>query len=562
MQRRTRWIATAGLAVAMAGGIAAAAAGGDTDQELTGATRDRAVAAALAATGGGTVLETEAGDDGAAYGVEVRLADGRQVEVNLDEASRSSARRPTRTSPGRTRDDDPRRPAARLGIGLVLALAVAACGSGGRAAGPAPAPASADAAAACVKKEQGTGCLPLAPEGRRVDRSTPVFSKPTEITNPLFPIAEVDPVAPARHRRRQAVPGRGHPAPRHQDHHLERPAGVDAHSPVRRLLRRAHPRGRARLVRPGRRRVGLVLRRGRLQLRGRRRRRHPRHLAGRQGRPAGHDHARQPAPRPGLPAREHPRAGLRGGDGEVHRPARARAKGSGRRRRGHPASCTWTAPPRSKTFAPGYGEFSAGGGGDLEEVALAVPADAAGGSLPPELAALAGGARSSFDAAGAGRWAAASSEVDAMDAAWKRVRRTGDARAAGRPDDRRPRHAGQGGRRPRPGPRPSGGPGGRAGRPRPPAPPPAPAEVDLDRLDLWARQLQVDAAAGDRGAVAGDVATLQTVWDRVGHTADPAAAARVGADLAALGRTADGKDLGVAAAAVSAFRESLSAVRP
>jgi len=84
MQRRTKWIATAGLAVAMAGGIAAAAADGDTEQELTGSTRDRAVAAALAATGGGTVLETEEGDDGAAYGVEVRLADGRQVEVNLD----------------------------------------------------------------------------------------------------------------------------------------------------------------------------------------------------------------------------------------------------------------------------------------------------------------------------------------------------------------------------------------------------------------------------------------------------------------------------------------------
>jgi uncharacterized membrane protein YkoI len=86
MRRRTRWIATAGLAAAMAGGIAAAAAGDDSDQELTGPTRDRAVAAALAATGGGTVLEAEAGDDGAAYAVEVRLADGRQVEVNLDES--------------------------------------------------------------------------------------------------------------------------------------------------------------------------------------------------------------------------------------------------------------------------------------------------------------------------------------------------------------------------------------------------------------------------------------------------------------------------------------------
>ena len=105
MQRRTRWIATAGLAVAMAGGIAAAAVGGDTDQELTGATRDRAVAAALAATGGGTVLETEAGDDGAAYGVEVRLADGRQVEVNLDEVFRVVGQEPDEDKPG---EDDGR----------------------------------------------------------------------------------------------------------------------------------------------------------------------------------------------------------------------------------------------------------------------------------------------------------------------------------------------------------------------------------------------------------------------------------------------------------------------
>jgi uncharacterized membrane protein YkoI len=84
----------------MAGGVAAAAAGGDPDQQLTGATRDRAVAAALAATGGGTVLETEAGDDGAAYGVEVRLADGRQVEVQLDQAFRVVGREADEDRPG------------------------------------------------------------------------------------------------------------------------------------------------------------------------------------------------------------------------------------------------------------------------------------------------------------------------------------------------------------------------------------------------------------------------------------------------------------------------------
>ena len=99
MQPRTRWIVGAGLAAAIAAGTAAAAAGGDDDQELTGATRDRAVAAALAATGGGTVVETEAGDDGAAYGVEVRLDDGRQVEVNLDESFKVIRQEPDEDQP-------------------------------------------------------------------------------------------------------------------------------------------------------------------------------------------------------------------------------------------------------------------------------------------------------------------------------------------------------------------------------------------------------------------------------------------------------------------------------
>jgi hypothetical protein len=85
---KRRWIAGAVLAIviaAAAGGLAVATgAVGDDDQPLTGSTHDRAVEAALEYTGGGTVTETETGDDGAAYGVEVRLPDGSQVEVNLD----------------------------------------------------------------------------------------------------------------------------------------------------------------------------------------------------------------------------------------------------------------------------------------------------------------------------------------------------------------------------------------------------------------------------------------------------------------------------------------------
>lgn len=88
MQRTTKFIAGGAVAVVAIAGVAgigiAAASGGDDDQPLTGSTLDQAVAAALEETGGGTVTETEVGDDGAAYGVEVLLDDGTQVEVNLD----------------------------------------------------------------------------------------------------------------------------------------------------------------------------------------------------------------------------------------------------------------------------------------------------------------------------------------------------------------------------------------------------------------------------------------------------------------------------------------------
>lgn len=85
MRMRTAVIATGivGVALAGGGGIAWAVSGGD-ERPLTGPARDRAVAAALRHTGGGSVTETETGEGGAAYEVEVRLANGRQVEVALD----------------------------------------------------------------------------------------------------------------------------------------------------------------------------------------------------------------------------------------------------------------------------------------------------------------------------------------------------------------------------------------------------------------------------------------------------------------------------------------------
>ncbi len=86
MNKRTKWMVGAGLAVAVVlGGAGTVLAGNaDDDAQLTGDARDRAVAAVKAHVGEGEVTDTELGDDGAAYGVEILKADGAQVEVNLD----------------------------------------------------------------------------------------------------------------------------------------------------------------------------------------------------------------------------------------------------------------------------------------------------------------------------------------------------------------------------------------------------------------------------------------------------------------------------------------------
>jgi hypothetical protein len=84
--KRTRWIVSGAVAVALIGGgtaIAVATGAGD-DTPLTGSNLTRATAAALEHTGGGTVIESEIGDDGAVYSVEIRRDDGSVVEVSLD----------------------------------------------------------------------------------------------------------------------------------------------------------------------------------------------------------------------------------------------------------------------------------------------------------------------------------------------------------------------------------------------------------------------------------------------------------------------------------------------
>jgi uncharacterized membrane protein YkoI len=88
MQRRTK-IAVVVTAIMGVGVMEAVVALGSDDAEderpITGSALEQASAAALAHTGGGTVADTEVGDEDSYYEVEVQRPDGSEVDVQLDE---------------------------------------------------------------------------------------------------------------------------------------------------------------------------------------------------------------------------------------------------------------------------------------------------------------------------------------------------------------------------------------------------------------------------------------------------------------------------------------------
>ena len=89
-----------------------------------------------------------------------------------------------------------------------------------------------------------------------------------------------------------------------------------------------------------------------------------------------------------------------------------------------------------------------------------------------------------------------------------------------------------------------------------------PAEIELARLDLWAAQLLVDAAADAPGAVTSDVTTLEIVRDRIAHTVDAATAEQLDARLGDLRTAADGEDLDAAVDAATQLRDLLATLIP
>jgi hypothetical protein len=78
-----------GVLVAVAGGAIALAGGSDSEGGITGPQADRAIRAALEATGGGTANAVERdNENGATWEVEVSTPEGNTVDVRLDEKYR------------------------------------------------------------------------------------------------------------------------------------------------------------------------------------------------------------------------------------------------------------------------------------------------------------------------------------------------------------------------------------------------------------------------------------------------------------------------------------------
>jgi hypothetical protein len=215
-----------------------------------------------------------------------------------------------------------------------------------------------------------------------------------------------------------------------------------------------------------------------------------------------------------------------------------------------------------KTFAPGYGEFFTGSGGDVEAMSLAVPADALPGPVPAELARLSAGADDVFEAAGAEDWRASSASVRTMTRAWNAFSAKGaPARLAARTTRALERLG-----------------GGVAVRDPVRAQRAAvdvadtsldlqlrhlpPAAIDRARFGLWVRRLVVDAAAGDEAGARGDLATLEWIRDRFVSMLDEVDVVRIDAHLLRLRANVGDGDLRGAGAEAARLRETLAGLRP
>lgn len=201
----------------------------------------------------------------------------------------------------------------------------------------------------------------------------------------------------------------------------------------------------------------------------------------------------------------------------------------------------------AKVFAPGYGEFRTSGGGDLEAVAMAVTTDASSAPMPRRLARMATASTGILEASRLRQWAGARSALRVLRYSWVAVRAAGQPRMVASRLDRDLAALST------------------AVRNRRPALTAqaavtlaqsvldlhlryqSPAAVDTERFVLWTQQLRVHAAARDRHGVTGDVAVLEWIRDRLTGSLDEAALQEVDTRLSALRAANDAGNLRAAA---------------
>ncbi len=213
-----------------------------------------------------------------------------------------------------------------------------------------------------------------------------------------------------------------------------------------------------------------------------------------------------------------------------------------------------------KVFAPGYGEFFSAHRGDVEAMALALPADAVEGPPPAELEEMAGAAEGAIDGVLAEDWTAARNSAAAADRAWESYRSgevpprievemtralreleaAVDARDEGAAGgaaidvaqsvlDLKLRYL-------------------------------DPAEIDLARFELWARQVEVDAAAGDLDGVGSAVTVMEWVRDRFADAIERSELTSIDSHLVVLRESVVDGDVDAAAAEAERLRQALEGV--
>ena len=451
-------------------------------------------------------------------------------------------------------------------VAATAALAIAACGNGDNADETSPSSARSRAAGVSVAGTRcgtytGRGC---APEADRVDLAPPSFSDPTRITNPLFPISRLHSALLLGHV--DGKPFRTEttllPGARTVEWNGEQVRTLTSQY-VAYLDRRIDEVALDRYAQADDGSVWYFgedvfdYRNGTVAIT------EGTWLAGREG-PAAM--IMPAAPRVGDVFRTENIPGVVFEEVEVKstgrtvRGPRGRLDGAMVGQELHPDGTR-----EDKVFAPGYGEFRTAGGGDLEALALAVPTDALPGPVPRELASLFTGAIGVLESARVRDREATTATLRSLEGEWRALRaapqpsmvaanmtaalrRLSRAVQAHRSAavaqaaidvaqttlDLELRHL-------------------------------RPAEIDAGRFYLRTQQLRVDAAGHDRGAVAGDVAVLEWIRDRITRILNTAGRGEVDARLRAVRSASDAGNLVAAAdhaARLGARMREIAPARP